>query len=335
MNRLLKLAAQAPLVVVSLVSYSACLFLPAFYVGSSFHIFFGWEALATGWISLNLSWFANPLYLASLLTYRIPYVSFWLSLLGLVLALSFLFQLEVPVDSRPTYEGIAAYGYGYMLWLWSFVCLMCARLPLSFGWRFATKRESGGWALLGCAVFAFPSLNSLGNYRDYIAERTEIFDQYCGLVNEAVYQVLGQIPDGVYLNHGYHTAYPPGWSSRHVLPIFPFNLETLKVPFHERDAVSMEPYSGQPYVRFQSLNTDGVGTSSLASEIGIYSEPFEIDPDLELFGYRMYVERIADESLLGEFSFIADERKNRTCPDMDGNFSTKPFLDEIFNGQVY
>lgn len=109
----------------TLVLFTASLFLNTFYtientdsVGA-----LGIFALLFGFFSMNISWYANPCLLISLLQLkRGKYKkAFIYSSLSVLLGLSFLFYTTIMVNEGGRKSEIVAYGIGYWFWLSSLV----------------------------------------------------------------------------------------------------------------------------------------------------------------------------------------------------------------------
>jgi hypothetical protein len=84
----------------------------------------GWMGIIFGKASLAFYWLANPIYItAFILFFFKPKISFYLSLLATLLALSFLFCGKVLTNENGEISTISSYEAGYFLWVVSMLVL--------------------------------------------------------------------------------------------------------------------------------------------------------------------------------------------------------------------
>jgi hypothetical protein len=115
--------------IVSLTQKSYCT------VGGICEFFSGFLNLIFGWFGVfklhipAFPWLANPLLFFSWLFYeRMPKRSFVLSVISLLLMLSFLFVNEIMVNDGSIYSIINFYGLGYWLWVLSSFIMVLGNL---------------------------------------------------------------------------------------------------------------------------------------------------------------------------------------------------------------
>lgn len=75
------------------------------------------------------AWLANPLFLLAAVTYftaENKIVPFILAALGLLFALSFLFQKNIPIDEAGHQGEITTYHLGYWIWVLAMLCMTVA-----------------------------------------------------------------------------------------------------------------------------------------------------------------------------------------------------------------
>lgn len=116
------------LLVISLLSYVACLFTPALYTNEPI---LGYQLLQTGWLGVitgTYCWLSNPLYFASLATRKWRIFSFAVSLVSLLLMLDFLFIYKHISLNEGGGADIRSLGVGYYLWVFSGLFLLLNRL---------------------------------------------------------------------------------------------------------------------------------------------------------------------------------------------------------------
>ncbi|NQY05390.1 MAG: hypothetical protein HRT68_04070 [Flavobacteriaceae bacterium] len=97
--------------------------------------YYGFVALLLGWMNLNyliIIWFANPLFLISLVMYFTREdlkLSLILSVVSSILAFSFfLIDAEVLINEAGHYKTVDRYLLGYWLWLFSHIWLFIMTL---------------------------------------------------------------------------------------------------------------------------------------------------------------------------------------------------------------
>lgn len=115
--------------IISLTQKSYCT------VGGTCEYFSGFLNLIFGWFGVfklhvpAFPWLANPLLFFSWLFYkRMAKRSFVLSVISLLLMLSFLFVNEIMVNDGSTYSIINFYGLGYWLWILSSLIMVLGNL---------------------------------------------------------------------------------------------------------------------------------------------------------------------------------------------------------------
>lgn len=109
-----------------------CLFFPSYYLGSSHEAQYAFLILILGWFGLifgYVSWIANILYLIALMDYKNIDSSLLLSIIALILALSFLRNDEIVLNAGiPSYISVTKYGVGYYLWIASISIFVLGQL---------------------------------------------------------------------------------------------------------------------------------------------------------------------------------------------------------------
>ena len=95
--------------------------------GDSIIVFvFGVFGILSG--GVGLSWYANPLIIASWVSIKNNKISTILSIIALVLSISFLFFEEIMTDESGHLRKIVSYKSGYWLWLLSIVITLLGNL---------------------------------------------------------------------------------------------------------------------------------------------------------------------------------------------------------------
>lgn len=119
----------------SILVFVACLLLPGFYVGDTQRENLGLSLLLTGWLGLfagHFAWLANPLFLIAILRQnRKPGQAAVFALIGFLVALEFLVHKRILIDGGGGTERITGVGWGYVLWLSSFLVFLVQHLKKS------------------------------------------------------------------------------------------------------------------------------------------------------------------------------------------------------------
>jgi uncharacterized membrane protein len=89
---------------------------------------FGFFGILSG--GVGLSWFANPLIIASWILIKNNKISTILSIIAFVLSFSFLFFKEIMTDESGNLREILGYKLGYWLWLLSIFITLLGNLTV-------------------------------------------------------------------------------------------------------------------------------------------------------------------------------------------------------------
>lgn len=193
----------------SVACYLFCLCLPAYYIGEQFQPQRAYAALEAGWLGPldgHFSWYANLLFLVALLCARRASASATWALLGLLLALSFLFHRRIMVSEAPNYESIVAYGWGYAFWIAALAILTVGQWLRSAdkppAYVDGAALLAGAAVLLVYVVYYFGADGSLHALR---VERERAFESACAGAGERVLRTANDV-NGVFFD--------PDWGVR-------------------------------------------------------------------------------------------------------------------------
>jgi len=186
---------------ISLLLFSLCLFLPAFYHTDSFKPVFSGSLLGIGWlgpIDGHFSWFANLFFFIALLNYKEPNASSFLGFIALAFALSFLAYDKMLMSEAPTYAQITAYGLGYMLWITSIGILPLGQHALAtHKSKKASIRLLSSWMILVLCVYSYHYFVGDNSRSSFNSARKSIYKEKCRDSGQTIYEKRGDVK-GIY-----------------------------------------------------------------------------------------------------------------------------------------
>lgn len=198
------IGASDPMLLVSPMLFALSWFLPGFYTKQTHQPHNSFELLITGWLgifALHFSWLANPLYLGALIA-RIssPRNSAILAILAFCMALEFLLHSSILADEGGGTATIMGVGWGYYLWLMSFMTLASSSLAKA-------KPDIKPWIhilFLGVAMtttlgFAQHYYLSDENHFSLIQRRDKQFSELCAQSGETFFSAPLAPISGIYV----------------------------------------------------------------------------------------------------------------------------------------
>lgn len=324
-----------PHIALGLACFGLSLAIPAYYLGERFEPQWAGALLLTGWLGPfdgHFSWYANPLFLLALVFHRRPLLSSILGLAGFALAASFLLHNRIAVSEAPTYQSIAAYGWGYALWLTSFATLAIGQWFRSRG---AEARQTNLASFSCAAVF-------LAGYLAYYAlgenslfgmskERDRVFAQKCLTAGERVVRTTEDVK-GIFFDPDWElrvsarsgpqagTSYASGSG---VMGLGHLNRGHLA--FYE----TRDRNDRAKYMRFKLGDFRGAAVDRLESEYAVITDTHEMPPSLNIAGATVTVKDLRDSSVLASATFFFDKEGGRFCGNSRGAFSTADFITQV------
>jgi hypothetical protein len=324
-----------PHIAISIACYLACLFFPGYYIGERFEPQLAYVLLLMGWLGPldgHFAWFANPLFLFALLSANRPQRSSILGLIGLVLALSFVFYKKIVISEAPTYSPIVAYGWGYGLWITSLGVLAVGqafRARSLDSKRIAIASFSTcGLFLTGYLTYYFLGDNSLFAIR---SERDREFETRCASAGEHIFKKTNDVT-GIFFD--------PDWqwnigSKFRENPNFKYiggvgviglgHLNSGHLLFYE----TRERSDSGSYVKYVLGDFRGTRSAHLESEYAVITDYLKIPQRLNISGATVTIKDRRDNSILATSTFVIENESGRFCGNSRGSFSTSAFMTEV------
>lgn len=186
----------------SILVFVACLLLPGFYVGDTQRENLGLSLLLTGWLGLfagHFAWLANPLFLIAILRQnRKPGQAAVFALIGFLVALEFLVHKRILIDGGGGTERITGVGWGYVLWLSSFLVFFSSALE-----KIEAKKLSLIWFIwrfqFFCWVFSISISFRLIRIGHYSKKENDASRSYAKLLGSS-FMPSGRLPSWVYIS---------------------------------------------------------------------------------------------------------------------------------------
>ncbi|WP_368563221.1 hypothetical protein [Pseudoxanthomonas sp. UTMC 1351] len=321
-------------VLLAIICYLACFFFPAIYVGDSFEPQSPLGLLLMGWaaaLELNFGWFANPALAAAVCLARSrPRMSATLASVALVLALSFPFYGYVRVHEISSRSPVAAYGWGYALWVTSMALFAAGQLARVRGARdgFAalTALLAGGLVLVAHGIYL---ASGAGGLHAYTNERERMFEASCATAGMRVLRRVEGVRS-VFLD--------PDWS----WTIGQRSLRTTELRYRTDGKIMRNDFlrSGkleyvesavtegqQDILRFGRGDLAGSPVQQLQSVYAVLTQPHDLPFHLGLWGETVMVKDRRDDSLLASASYVLDSQTGRYCG--PPGFSAQAFAADV------
>lgn len=325
-------------VVVAIACYLACFFFPAFYVNDSFEPISPLALILIGWagaLELNLGWFANPAFAVAVLCTRSrPRASAALAGLALVLSVSFLLHGYVRVHEISSQSAVAAYGWGYALWVTSMAVLATGQLARAGGVRegvaVLAALLAGSLVIAGYGIYLG---SGAGGLHAHIRQRDRVFEASCHMAGA---RVLRRATDtrSVFLD--------PDWS----WTITPRSARTPERKYLSRGAIMRNDLlrtgkldfvettvpdggTGTGYLRFAPGQTVGTPIDHLLGTYAVVTEAHDFPSRLALQGETVLIRDRRDDTLLASATYVLDSQTGRYCGPPGTAFSTRAFVADV------
>ncbi len=311
-----------------------CLMFSAFFTSETYKPQLSINLLLMGWLGLlgsYFSWLANSVYLLALISKK-SRTTIILSLLALVLSLSFLTHEKLVISEAPTYEKIVAYGPGYFLWVLAFFTIL-------FGEALKNYQKSNCYKLILISatnifltmlygIYYFEGENSIHHI---FSERNKHFVDLCSKVYEKQYKPVINIK-GVFIDH---------------VPGYYFNdISGQKHGGYGGDLISYagggyydfeerKPYSEKetklPYVRiYDNEPNKRIPTEKLESNYSVTSIDLSsnLPKSLGIRSYKILIKSLDMGEVYAETSFVSIKNELKVCaPTTEGEtYSIRGFV---------
>lgn len=123
------------LVYLSLICYGMSLFLPSLY--TSANTISGYWILITGWIGpvfLQSAWYANPLFLLSIIIFSArQHSAILFAILAIILASQSFLMFEIPTGINQDKIYIKELGPGFFVWFFAIILLLAGQILILIG----------------------------------------------------------------------------------------------------------------------------------------------------------------------------------------------------------
>lgn len=189
---------------VSITAFVLCLTFPGYYQEAIAREKSSFELLLTGWLGVlegQFFWFANALYIASLITYRKAQVSSLFAFIALIIAASFLLATKVPSGNinGGGYVSLAGFGVGYFLWVLSIGILTIGQL-FNINNRKVNLSKlvtiQAIWIISASSLFLYYYKFNEQSVFSFLAKREALFNEKCNSAKHQIYSHLDS-SDGI------------------------------------------------------------------------------------------------------------------------------------------
>jgi hypothetical protein len=307
----------------SLVAFVACLFLPGFYVGDTQRENLGLSLLLTGWLGVlygYLAWLANPIFLIAFFCRNTnPRKAAVLSVIGFAIALEFLIHKRIVSDEGGGTAQITGVGWGYVLWLTSFLVLFSSVIE-----KIEAQKIFVNLVYITVSVllvgFAYIYIFSTGSHWKLLEERERRFSELCKMTGEQFYAKRTSPILGIYFSEsggmGYEKVYNGKISGSISYGMFGYG-GLDEIPLIERRNDDANPK--QPYIRGRSAGTRDELVSELRSNyfVSITNLAQDIPKELALSGRELVVKEQGVDKPLAKMAYAVSNEDNRFCGPLD------------------
>nr|WP_320115864.1 hypothetical protein [uncultured Desulfuromonas sp.] len=327
---------------ITLSLFSMSLFYPAYYINETHEPQMGYGLLLIGWLGPfdnHFSWFANPLLLIALFGFRHPKVSWFYSLLAVVLALSFLVHDEIIISEAPTYAPITAYGWGYLLWISSMNFFSVGQLINAvFSEEKKYKVAIAAhffWLVIAIIVFSKHYYIGANSHYSIEVERSIVFNKECRESVEIKYKSPEHVSGIFYdTNSGsrFRKLITGDWhkDGGGVLGLGMLNSGLIK--FYEIRNYNLEDKkksSLYKYKRFFLGDYNGREVKKLSSEYAVITKFLNFPKKLNLEGAEITIKDLKDNTVVAKSKYVYDPINRNFCGhDYNGYFSASMFVIE-------
>ena len=309
----------------SVVAFVACLFFPGFYVGDTQRESFGFSLLLTGWLGMlsgYFAWLANPLFLIAFLRRNTrPSQAAILAFIGFVIALEFLIHKRIVTDEGGGTAQIAGVGWGYVLWLTSFLILFSSVIEKNEAEKIFVNLVyiTISVILLG---FAYIYFFSTGSHWALLKERDRRFSELCKITGEQFYANRTSPILGIYFSESGGAGYNNVRDGKIYgsLTYGMFSSRGLdEIPLVERRNSDAHPK--QPYIRGRHAGSKDELVSELRSNyfVLITSLAQGIPKELALSGRELVVQEQGVDKPIAKMAYAVSLEDNRFCGPLEKN----------------
>lgn len=358
-----KMAPYANHITLSLILFCACLVFPGFYTGTAREPYFGVSLLLSGWLGvlmLHFAWFANPVYFIALkMAKSEPQFSVLLSVLALVLALSFLLWDNVAfmMFEKPTAEQfyetkIKAYGWGYFLWVLSIAIFALGQARKNRANQFPEKSRRFFdvmailWIVVMTCVFVSHRYIGADTQYEIEARRDRQFREYCQSAKEVFHKKMRNV-HGLYFDAYVFSDYEPGFFGLKAKSVLEGRggqalVDQAYIAFIEVenkryvDAINTENKSAnKPFLRFRSDDQKKEEVDIILSEYLVVTGDAikQKDPMMKIEGTRMLIIDHSNNEVVASTAFFTNTVEKTYCfPDPKTGFSSMAFILHALQG---
>lgn len=325
---------------ISITLFTLCLFFPGFYINDSLTPWDSYGLLINGWmgfVDYQFAWFSNPCYFLAIAFYKYkPKVSILLMLVGLALALSFLFKKTVITNANSSLAPVTAYGWGYFLWIMSFVFLLFGLIEKLIGSEDDISIFNGTFlpvqvfvCVIAAAFFGYQYFfEEFGPY-DIDKRRTDFMERNCPNVKEEIYMTPNKVT-GIYYSNSMQRHFRKellkGYRLEGGGAAGIGELNSGKIEFYEVDNEEKNQF---PYKRFKLKDYKGKGTKKLLAEYSVISENLTTDlpKKLNIIGEKVTIIESETSSVIGVTSYYYNGGDKTGCfPSDEANYSVDSFV---------
>lgn len=350
---------------VSIAIFFICLSFPGYYFGEMAEEKSGLELLLIGWLG-SFFWYANLFYFLSLFPYKKTEISSVLSVLSLLIAISFLGASQVPSGdiNGGGNVSISGYGIGYFLWVLSIGIFTIGQIlpvkpaknkPSNFSKMVIVQVV---WILSSTSIFIYYYKFSQESVHRLLAEREELFINKCEDTDMHIYEHL-ETSNGVLItinarndNNGFNKGKDGSWyrKSSDILALNSL-LGTHKISFYERIKLhdgDNKAYDSPMYTTTilsegdynigRGPNTRKVYKTKIGglsaqykSDITLTIIPEKSSPLLNIYWANIKIVNNKSEKLLAETSYAYNANDRRLCAaTKNGRFSPYDLLSKVY-----
>jgi hypothetical protein len=318
----------------SLVAFVACLFFPGFYVGETQRENPGYALLLTGWLGVfggHFSWLANPLFLIAFFRRNTkPSQATLLAFFGFVIALEFLVHKRILTDEGGGTAQITGVGWGYVLWLTSFLVLFSSVIE-----KIEAKKTFVNLVYLTISVlligFAYIYFSSIGSHWALLKERERRFSELCKITGEQFFATRTSPILGIYFSESGGAGYR-GVRDGKIFGSMEYGMFSSggldEIPLIERRNDGANPK--QPYIRGRHAGTKDELVSELRSNyfVLITNLTQDIPNELALSGRELIVKEQGVDKPLAKMAYAVSREDNKFCGllDKDNSFYEVRFV---------
>lgn len=306
----------------SLVAFLACLFLPGFYVGDTQRENLGLSLLLTGWLGVlygYFAWLANPIFLIAFFCRNTrPRKAAFLASIGFVIALEFLIHKRIVTDEGGGTAQITGVGWGYVLWLTSFLVLLSSAIE-----NLRAKNIFGNLVYVAASVlllgYTYIYFISTGSHWALLKERERNFSELCKRAGEQFFAERKSPILGIYFSESAGAGYRGIRDGKITGSIEGgmFSSGGLdKIPLIEGRNEDANPK--QPYIRGRHTANDEL-VSELQSNyyVLITNLTQDIPKELALSGRELIVKERGVDEPLAKMAYAVSREDNRFCGPVD------------------